>query len=464
MGRVRFRKTFTNDTDDLFGWQPILSTMQTAIDGLETPGCIALYGSWGAGKTHTLRLLKHKLNEAPERYVTVWFDPWEYEQTQDLVTPLMAAIHRRLADRIGKGERYARYATAFAKALAGLSFGTLAALAGIRLESKAWEKLLELEPKQLLEAFTNPESRATVDNIQKVKDGFRDLVKAGLDSSDKRALEDDATEPRLVIFLDDLDRCLPNTVENLVEAVKLLLCGDSEARAIFVFGLDRAIVGVAIAKRYTGSSYSGESYLEKIFDVSMEVPRADFAALTEGRSAVVIFGLLGIPDALQPHLAAALMCPSIANPRIILRTASRVALLFSGMSVERFGGRPDDLKKLCSWVAGTDRYRSFRTTFFELTEPELRGLHQGAFPQTHQAPGVMTSDGVKRLLGAPGFLGYYRALFPPVQGTDAVSFDEICAERKRAEEDGYQEALKKLGEGRALTLADIDNRLRSAGL
>ena len=49
--------------DDLFDWAAARATLQAAVRGLPTPGCVALYGAWGAGKTTALRHLQADLDK-----------------------------------------------------------------------------------------------------------------------------------------------------------------------------------------------------------------------------------------------------------------------------------------------------------------------------------------------------------------------------------------------------------------
>ncbi|MEZ4466710.1 MAG: P-loop NTPase fold protein [bacterium] len=69
-----------------------------------------------------------------------------------------------------------------------------------------------------------------VDAVQSVKTGFKALVDA--------ALEGKGPTARVLVCLDDLDRCLPADVVALIEAVKLLLVGEAGCRAVFAFALD----------------------------------------------------------------------------------------------------------------------------------------------------------------------------------------------------------------------------------
>src|SRR5215471_21363823 len=77
--------------EDLLEHDAAVVTLLRALRGLPPPGCVAVYGSWGMGKTTLLRRVQQRCADnglGP----TVWFDPWEHERRDDLLSPLLHAI------------------------------------------------------------------------------------------------------------------------------------------------------------------------------------------------------------------------------------------------------------------------------------------------------------------------------------------------------------------------------------
>src|SRR6202043_2818857 len=75
----------------------------------------------------------------------------------------------------------------------------------------------------------------------------------------------------IVIFIDDLDRCLPENAIEVMEALKLYL---DRANCVFVIGVEPSIIETAIRIRYAASpNLSASKYLEKIVQVPIAVPR-----------------------------------------------------------------------------------------------------------------------------------------------------------------------------------------------
>ena len=78
-------------------------------------------------------------------------------------------------------------------------------------------------------------------------------------------------------LVDDLDRCLPDTVVAALEAIKLFL---SVRKMGFVIAADRRLVTLAIATRYAQSAQGAlmaREYLEKIVQIPISVPTLGLA-------------------------------------------------------------------------------------------------------------------------------------------------------------------------------------------
>ncbi|GAB3849009.1 hypothetical protein GCM10029963_32750 [Micromonospora andamanensis] len=77
-----------------------------------------------------------------------------------------------------------------------------------------------------------------------------------------------------MVFIDDLDRCLPETVVDTFEAIRLLL---GAPRTAFVLAAHQKVVESAVDARYPAlrddnGSGIGAQYLEKMFQQKITVP------------------------------------------------------------------------------------------------------------------------------------------------------------------------------------------------
>ncbi|WP_438034899.1 KAP family P-loop NTPase fold protein [Sorangium sp. So ce204] len=419
-----------------------LATLNAAIARMPQPACIALYGSWGAGKTTLLRLAENHWHDdkEPIRNRAIWFDPWEHEQRGDVISPLLNAIVTHVA-RWNNAEDNAGLVDLAARI--GKTLLSLAARLGAQELGKRL-KIEDLTPDDVTKFFKG--WKEFHNDVDRVKERFRTLVQ-------DHALKGAEPGARLVVFLDDLDRCLPESVVNLLEATKLLLCGTRGTPVTFVFGLDRTVVGEAIAKRYPGSSlYTGESYLEKIFDLSLEVPPVQKGLLDAFLDDVLEQAGLAAQLASvggRPMLEEVFLIPALANPRVIKRSINRLLLLLSSKEsaekTEKQFRTERDRERLLLWLAGAERFRGFRYAFLEASPAEVKAFHAACQGDTAQ---VRIGDGLRRVIGTPGFLGFY---------------DRLVGERASAETADTERKLSK-GEQAMWTIADIDAHLRRYGL
>lgn len=78
---------------------------------------------------------------------------------------------------------------------------------------------------------------------------------------------------KIVLFIDDLDRCLPDVAVQLLESIKLVL---SQAGFIFVLGMSRPVIDGYLNKRYQQdfglTDFIGRNYLDKIVQLAFYIP------------------------------------------------------------------------------------------------------------------------------------------------------------------------------------------------
>jgi hypothetical protein len=89
----------------------------------------------------------------------------------------------------------------------------------------------------------------------------------------------------MVIFIDDLDRCSPNNVINIIEAVNLFLGGGYFSDCVFVIGMDAEMVAAALGssygkvitytQEYSSSSEIGWRFMDKFVQLPFAIPPAD---------------------------------------------------------------------------------------------------------------------------------------------------------------------------------------------
>lgn len=280
-----------NEADvDLLGFHHIQSAI-TSIIGDETllPATIGVYGDWGSGKSSLMRMVRDEL-EKEDNILVLSFNGWLFEGYDDAKTALMGTIvdeiiaRRTIAEGVGEqakrlGVKLLKKIQVFrllgmgtrammAYAAGGrVAAGAVAAGEGVAYASDllktATEEVQEVEKMnlgQLQEAMKSEAGNNLRRSIREFRAEFAELLKT--------------TEIKtLVVFIDDLDRCMPDTIIETLEAIKLFLF---VPRTAFVIGVDDRLVRYAVKRRFpplTGEKVDvGQDYLEKLIQYPIWVP------------------------------------------------------------------------------------------------------------------------------------------------------------------------------------------------
>src|SRR5690606_11637359 len=79
---------------------------------------------------------------------------------------------------------------------------------------------------------------------------------------------------RLVVFIDELDRCSPDTILDTLEAIRLFLF---TGNSVFIIGADERHIAYAVKRKFNeieGQQINiGKEYLEKIIQYPIRIPR-----------------------------------------------------------------------------------------------------------------------------------------------------------------------------------------------
>jgi len=245
------------------GFADYASALAEMIAHSRAEFAVGIFGSWGSGKTTLMRVVKRILSH-DDSIVTVWFTAWRYEKEPHLIVPLLDVLREALERRNREDEKsaWARQA-AITIRRAGQAF-----LAGLTLSGELFGIGGQLDFGKVIDSI----------GVKDDKPGPLSLYHSGyvLLRDAIRELSADGTR-RVVVFVDDLDRCLPTNALDVLESMKLFF--DVEG-CVFVVGLDQEIAERAVAVKYgtVGEEaqqvqVSGTDYVEKIFQVPFMLPK-----------------------------------------------------------------------------------------------------------------------------------------------------------------------------------------------
>ena len=212
----------------------------------------ALYGEWGSGKSTLMKYLECNLKE---NFNTFFFDTWQFEKDDNLPQTLLEYL---LKESETLGEKVSGDILKFA----GKLFRGLGKSVKIKVPLYPQGPSVDINPSELVKEFIK-EDISFYEALENFKTEFV-------------RWEDNITSKKEkkynIIFIDDLDRCEPENVLNLLSAIKLFFT--SGKKTMFFFGVDKKAVQQAVQTKYKDIVKS-EEYLEKIFDISFSMPEHD---------------------------------------------------------------------------------------------------------------------------------------------------------------------------------------------
>lgn len=258
------------------------AVVKLVLDEDLSPSSIGLYGDWGSGKSSLMKMVEQHLTSMDGKSILcIRFNGWLFEGYEDAKTALcgtiLESIHKKegissqvkgkvkklwnkvdVQKILGKGIRY------------GLDYfmtGGVLSLTDFTISqiTNALKKNVEnVTDEEIANALR---SLKTDSNIRKDIKNFHDEFEKILKETNIK---------HLVIFIDELDRCSPETILDIIEAMRLFLFAKGTS---FVIGADQRLIEYAIKTKYKeviGNNLDiGREYMEKVIQYPVNIPALD---------------------------------------------------------------------------------------------------------------------------------------------------------------------------------------------
>ncbi len=375
---------------------------------------VGIHGQWGSGKTTLMQTLERHLRQkfAASDAVFIRFNAWKYQERQALwralILRVLGALRDSNADKKTLDELEASLYRSFAveekgpwkinwRTLIVEVFGILLSLIKLDFVAQAlkestgffgriltWgsdkkddKETTPLDPERVeklasvLERTTVQRQVVQVQSIEQFLDKFDALINQPNDA-----------QRRLFVFIDDLDRCLPESALEIFEAIKLFL--DAPGCA-YVVALDRDVIRKGLAVRYTQQARDGaglfidpDEYIEKTISVSYDLPKLSTADLRS------IINEYQLPFKLDDRHIQILIKGLGANARRIKRFMNMLSIQLNLAQLVKAGGGLID----GSLISLPDELIARRFDYF-LKLALLQYKYSGLFSIAVRDPGVL---------------------------------------------------------------------------
>jgi energy-coupling factor transporter ATP-binding protein EcfA2 len=392
-------------TQDMLGYRQVVEPLASRIlaaDCSNTPFTVGVHGEWGSGKTSFLLLLDERLRRGG--VTPVWFNAWKYEREENLWSALLQTVllqarirgnwPRRLqvrfvlwwrslslrqgiweitqkvgspvlriglvavvlvlfvslpqwiAKMVGNKDPVATVLldssrlqlSLFARCMLGLA---LVVVVKPEILLKVFDSRLGIDFKKFSHTRSYVQQIALVDDLTSELEALISLIGKG--------------KP-LVVIVDDLDRCLPEKVMEVLEAIKLFL---DVPGCVFVLGMDRNLVENAVSRKLqtaqnaTNVSSLYHSLASAYFDKLIHLP---FAVPPLSQESIKTLVRHVAPDDEAKSCADLLAIGLQPNPRTVKRHIQTLVFL-RDVARTQLAGRPLHISLLAKTVIVQNTYR-----------------------------------------------------------------------------------------------------------
>ena len=271
------------------------------IESGDNPISIGISGSWGAGKSSMVKMIGKDLNDqsSDNKYIFLEFNAWLYQGYEDAKSALLQSVTMKLTEEMKKqgidedgelGKKFKKFLKRInwfqvsklaLPLLAGFipgaaPVGVIANFANViksswnnrdkkSENSEAIDTAIEGLTPELENLLNDNEemSEPATKQIEEIRKEFEEILKQ--------------LKVKLVVLVDDLDRCLPETAISTLEAMRLLLFVE---RTAFIIAADEQMIRNGVRAHFNGVELSDElvtSYFDKLIQVPIKIPHLGIA-------------------------------------------------------------------------------------------------------------------------------------------------------------------------------------------
>lgn len=268
-----FKKNLLNRNKNLF-------TLLNFINGIDGQMILNLDGAWGSGKSVFLKqveylstteeyysneqeynLYKNIIDKFKKEYYTFYFNSWEHDLYNNPLESLISELLMKIASEYDLEDETGNIKNEIRETLKKVGGKILS-----RGVKKITAELIELED------FTDQSEDITprISSINTQKQAINDLIQKIYK----------ITKKRILIIVDELDRCKPSYAVELLEIVKHFFTNNN---VVFLFGTNKNELEHTVKTLY-GQGFNGYKYLNRFFDFEFRLPEINKEKYIETKS------------------------------------------------------------------------------------------------------------------------------------------------------------------------------------
>jgi len=272
-----------NETNsDFIDYQHLVNAVTSIVNNANLLPCsIGVFGDWGSGKSSLMRMVEETYSEDKD-IIIINFNGWLFEGYEDTKTVLMGRIVNEIVKKRKPQDKALKIAAKLLKKIDLLKIGQSAVKHGAGFMLMGPAGLALTTTSDILNKLSNADYEEYIkkqnentdpdeilkNDIQEFHLAFEELIK-------------ETNLKKIVVLIDDLDRCSPDTVIGTLEAIKLFLFAKNTA---FIIGADERLIKHAVRRRFPeipgDNTEVGRDYLEKLIQYPIRIPPLSDLELT----------------------------------------------------------------------------------------------------------------------------------------------------------------------------------------
>jgi hypothetical protein len=227
-------------TEDVLERSRLAEVVFDRLTSTDCPSVLGVYGGWGSGKSSLINLLcKLNIEQKVKQINIEIFDAWKYDSGVSLLIPVII----RLRKLTGNVELPDSWRTITKRILATTTFSIADALL---------KKFTEIDSKTIMANYVEAEKRDKqkddssvlleweqwADEVGETETAFQRIIDCAVENLGCK---------RIVLCIDNLDRCSPENAVRLLESVKTFF---SASNCVWVFVVDNDVIASYIDQKY----------------------------------------------------------------------------------------------------------------------------------------------------------------------------------------------------------------------
>src|ERR1017187_10036789 len=235
---------------DCLGYSTYVSVLANICTHKDlAPLTLGIFGPWGSGKTSLMQMMMGAIEatKGGKKHSTLWFNAWMYEGREEAQSALVHAILANLQKDVTLAGEAKQLVEKLMKGTSVLKLGTFIMKSAITMTPNL---------EEFAKCFKD-ESEKVAHTMESFESDFKKLLAlVGID--------------RIVVFIDDLDRCSSSKVIETFETIKLFL---NTPACTFVIGADPRKIEDAVGEVYKVTEDNRKrDFLEKIIQIPFVIP------------------------------------------------------------------------------------------------------------------------------------------------------------------------------------------------